>query len=267
MTMLPPVTEDELHAYIDNALDPGRIADIEQHLRAHPGVAERVHDYTEQKNELRAAFGAVDPISLPPRLNLLALIEAQHLAPPRRTSRWRGAKWRGWQVAAMAALVAVSAGTAGWVAGGRPATGVQLIAAEASASFAVFAVDARRPVELWAAQKDDLTRWVSNRLHHPLAPPDLAALGYQFLGGRLVPTAQGPAAMFMYESPAKARLIVFIRPMHSEGTTPTQPIAPGPMDTCAWIDKGVGYSVVAKEPYDRLLELSRHVREQTDLRG
>ena len=69
---------------------------------------------------------------------------------------------------------------------------------EAAASYAVYASDKRRPVELWAVQRDDLVRWLSNRLNRPIAPPDLSVAGYQLLGGRLVATGHGPAALFIY---------------------------------------------------------------------
>jgi anti-sigma factor RsiW len=75
-----------------------------------------------------------------------------------------------------------------------------------------------------------------------------------------VPTAHGPAAMFMYESRLGSRLMLFVRPMAVVRNTPIEQVDIGDIDGCAWIDRGVGYSLVAAEPYARLLELSGHVR-------
>src|SRR5258708_6002015 len=97
--------------------------------------------------------------------------------------------------------------------------------------------------------------------HRPVAPPDLAGVGYQLLGGRLVPTAHGPAAMFLYESGQGVRLMLFVRPMTVVRSTAIEQVEIGNIDGCAWIDRGVGYSVLAAEPYARLLEVSGHVRQ------
>ena len=40
-----PVTEDELHAYVDNELPAERRADVEAWLAAHPDDAERVRSW------------------------------------------------------------------------------------------------------------------------------------------------------------------------------------------------------------------------------
>lgn len=55
---------------------------------------------------------------------------------------------------------------------------------------------------------------------------------------------------------------MYIRPMSSgRTTTPIEPIDTGSVAGCAWIDRGIGYSLVAAEDYDRLLDLSQHVRQ------
>jgi anti-sigma factor RsiW len=44
---------------------------------------------------------------------------------------------------------------------------------------------------LGAEPRDDLAKWVLNRINHQVAPPGLSVAGYRFIGG-------GPAGMFMY---------------------------------------------------------------------
>jgi anti-sigma factor RsiW len=136
------------------------------------------------------------------------------------------------------------------------------LAADTAASYAVYTADRRRPVELWAAQREDFDRWVSNRLHRSIAAPDLTAEGYQFLGGRLVPTAQGAGAMFMYENSAGVRLVLLARPMAVKRTSGIEQVRIGDMDGCAWSDGEMGFGMVGAEPYGRLLEVSGHVRRQ-----
>jgi anti-sigma factor RsiW len=245
-----PIMEDELHAYVDGMLEPGRRAEVERYLHAHPEVFRRFKAYVAQRDDLREAFSGQLGEPLASSLNLETLIEER--------LTWRRAPWPAVATVALALLVG---GAGGWLLAMRPQNDIAALASEAAASYAVYAVDEHRPVELWAAQQGDLTRWVSNRLNRLVAPPDLVGAGYQLLGGRLVPTAHGPAAMFMYERRLGGRLMLFVRPMTVVRNTPIKQVDIGAIDGCAWIDRGVGYTVVAAEPYARLLELSGHVRQ------
>lgn len=44
-----PITEDDLHAYVDQALEPERRAEIASYLDEHPGVASRVAGFANQR--------------------------------------------------------------------------------------------------------------------------------------------------------------------------------------------------------------------------
>jgi anti-sigma factor RsiW len=251
-----PIIEDELHAYVDGMLEPGRRAEVERYLHAHPEMFWRFKAYEAQRDDLREAFSGLLGEPLASSLNLATLVEER--------LTWRRAPW---PAVATVALALLMGGAGGWLLAMRPQNDIAVLASEAAASYAVYAVDEHRPVELWAAQQDDLTRWVSNRLNRLIAPPDLAGAGYQLLGGRLVPTAHGPAAMFMYESRLAGRLMLFVRPMTVVRNNPIEQVELGEVDGCAWIDRGVGYSVMAAEPYARLLELSGHVRHVMQTSG
>jgi anti-sigma factor RsiW len=249
-----PITDEELHAYVDGLLDAERRAAVDRYLRAQPEVAQRTNIYSTQRNEIRMALAARANEPIPASLSLNRLVEAR-LA--RRPARWRVAA-----VAAMVVLAFGLGGAGGWYFGSRLPTGLDSLVEDAAASYTVYTADKRRPVELWAAERDDLARWLSNRLNRPVSPPDLAGLGYQLLGGRLVATGHGPAALFMYENARNIRLTLFVRPMPVGRTTPIEDVDAGDLDGCAWIDRGVGYMVIAAEPYTRLQELSERVRQQ-----
>ena len=87
------------------------------------------------------------------------------------------------------------------------------------------------------------------------------------LGGRLVATERGPAALFVYENGRGLRLAVFMRPVTHADTAAIEPVEAGPVDGCAWVERGIGYTVVADEPYARLLDLSQQVRRQARTQG
>src|SRR6185437_8996233 len=141
---------------------------------------------------------------------------------------------------------------------------ITLLAQQAVANHVVYTADRRRPTELGAEQRDDLARWVSNRLNHAVAPPDMASTGFRYMGGRLAATAQGPAGLFMYQNDQGMRLTVFVLPMRGAAHTDMRSVDVGTMDGCAWIDKGVGYTVVAPLPIDELRRLADHVRRQLE---
>ncbi len=138
---------------------------------------------------------------------------------------------------------------------------ITLLAQQAVSNHVVYTADRRRPTELGAQQRDDLARWVSNRLNHQVEPPDLSADGFSYMGGRLAATPDGPAGLFMYDGPQSVRLTVFVLPMKAN-EMPIQHVDFAHVDGCAWIDKGVGYTVVGKLPPAELRRIAEQVRQQ-----
>jgi anti-sigma factor RsiW len=140
---------------------------------------------------------------------------------------------------------------------------ITLLAEEAVANHVVYTADKRRPTELGAEQRDDLARWVSNRIQHQVAPPDLALAGYRYMGGRLAATDSGPAGMFMYQNDAGLRLTVFVRPVADKTNRPQEIVGVGAMEGCAWIDRGIGYTVVAALPSAELKRVATEIAGRT----
>src|SRR2546430_11491046 len=65
-----PVTEDELHAYVDNELPAERRGDVEAWLAAHPDDAERVRSWRAIAEMLHARHDAVANQPGPKRFEL-----------------------------------------------------------------------------------------------------------------------------------------------------------------------------------------------------
>lgn len=253
-----PITEDDLHAYVDGQLPPERHAVVARQLQEQPEAAERAAAYAAQREALRAGFAAIAAEPVPPRLDVQSLL-ARRLAE--RRTVWRPA------AAAAVLLAFLLGGAGGWALHGRfgvTPSDLTLLAQEAIANHVVYTADRRRPTELGAEQRDDLARWVSNRLGHPVAPPDMSSTGFHYMGGRLAATRQGPAGLFMYQNAEGARLTVFVLPMRDAADRSLRTVDVGAMDGCAWIDKGVGYTVVAPVPSEELHHLATEVRRQLD---
>ena len=107
-----PVTEDELHAYVDNELPAERRGDVEAWLATHPDDAERVQSWRAMADALHARYDSVANEPVPKRLELERLVRQ-----PRR-----------WIYGAVAAslLAFVAGGGAGWIAHGAAAVALDL---------------------------------------------------------------------------------------------------------------------------------------------
>jgi anti-sigma factor RsiW len=101
---------------------------------------------------------------------------------------------------------------------------------------------------------------VSNRLNRPVTVPDLSSTGFQFLGGRLAATHEGPAGLFMYQNQAGVRLTVFVRPVAGPQNMPIRQVDAGGLTGCAWTEEGIGYTVIAPVPAAELSDIAERVR-------
>src|SRR3982074_9806 len=69
-----PVTEDELHAYVDNELPAERRGDVEACVAAHPDDAERVQSWRAMAESLHARYDSVADEAVPKRLEIEWLV-------------------------------------------------------------------------------------------------------------------------------------------------------------------------------------------------
>jgi len=85
MTM-NPITEDDLHGFVDQRLEPKRLAEVRAYLAEHPEISARIAGYAEQRETLRAALAPIAEEPLPTHLNLARMIETRR--HPRPVSPW-----------------------------------------------------------------------------------------------------------------------------------------------------------------------------------
>jgi anti-sigma factor RsiW len=250
-----PITEDDLHAYVDRALESEREAEVADYLREHPDVAKRVDAFSGQRDLLRAALAPIADEPLPPQLNLTRIIEQRGRRPA--LTRW---------AAMAAALLLCIGGIVGWGVRGALETspgGLTALAQEAAAQYKVYASDNVRPVEVRASDSAQLVQWVSDRLRRPVKVPDLATSGYRLMGGRVVATSHGPAAMFMYDNDHGSRIVVLTRPMSSaDQNAPMTPRSQDDIGGLAWADDGLGYSLVGSTSPESLRPIANEFRRQ-----
>ncbi|GAB3092644.1 anti-sigma factor family protein [Lysobacter terrae] len=252
-----PITEDDLHAYVDGSLDSERHVEVSAYLDQHPDVAQRVSDYRWQREHLRSAFLDVAQEPVPANLNL------EHMVVRRRRPRWVALP-----TAAAAMLLIGLGGIGGWLSHSRlrPApAGIEALAQEATDSYEVHASDRVRPVELRANDRDELVRWASERLGRPVTIPDLSGSGYRFMGGRLVATEHGPAVLFMYDDDRGTRLVMLSRRMVVDQNIPMKLHLRGSVAGFTWANRGIGYSLVGSMAANLLHPIANEVRRQLEL--
>jgi len=262
MTLL---REDELHAYVDGRLDPGRRQEVERRIAADPALRARIEDWEAQAEALRAALAPLAREPAPPELNPAELLQ-QQLA--RRAAPWRIAA----SVALVFALGAAAGGGATWALRGPPRpTEIARLQTEATTAWRVFASDTAQPVELDGEDPATLVRWMTQKLGRRVSVPDLSAQGYKLLGGRVLTAMYGPAAMLLYQDAAGTRLTVYLQPMSLGLPTAMQrvaaPSAAGVVDGFAWIAGQIGYSVLTRPggAGDALHGIADQVREEMRL--
>jgi anti-sigma factor RsiW len=252
MNLNTPLTEAELHAFVDDQLTPERQREIEALLAQRPEEAQRAQSYRGQKRELHALFDPVLEEAVPQRL----------LDVARARTPWYARRW----VAGIA--IALVGGAAGWGLRGalRPDAQVAAPAAvafaqRAAVAHAVYSPEQRRPVEVDAAHEDQLVTWLSKRMGAPMKPPHLQELGYALEGGRLLPGGQGPVAQFMYRDAAGRRLTLYVS-NESVGQTAFRYVREGPINVFYWVDGPFGYAISAETDREALQAVATEVYRQ-----
>jgi anti-sigma factor RsiW len=246
MTGTPSVTDDDLHAAADGRLPPERQTEIEAAIAADTAAAAQIAFYRRVNAGLHAAYDVVLSEPVPDRLRM----------PPRRR-HWRAA------VGAAAAVALLAAGTAGgWLAHEwsedyeRPALALADLAAEA---HAVYAAQVRHPVEVPAAEKDHLQRWLSKSLDRPVQVPDLSAVAYEFIGGRLLPADRGVAGQLMYQNTAGSRVTLYFRPASDPRGTAFRFVPIEGISVFYWHDEKLAYALAAELPREQLRAICNEV--------
>ncbi|MDJ0937091.1 MAG: anti-sigma factor [Kiloniellales bacterium] len=244
------VSLDDLQAYVDEELTPERRAEVDAHLAQSPDDAERVSAYRRQNRALRAALAGVGNEAVP--ASMLAILQDR---PPVREITWLP------RAAAAVLLLAIGGalgGALGWGYDKLPLFGLEekRFLREAVAAHQVYAADRRHAVEVAAIERDYLQSWLTQRLGVPIMAPDLSEAGLSLLGGRLLSTVHGPAALLVYETREGERVTCYI-------TAEAKRLAPGKVYledeatvALAWPTSNLAYAVSGAASRERLAEIA-----------
>ncbi len=239
--------DDTLQAYVDGQLDDIRRREVDACLAAQPALAARVAQWQRDAAGLRAALAGDLALPPQPRLDPASI---RHVR--RRRARQR---------LALCASLVLALGLGG--VGGWQAKSVRVAAAappmdDAVAAYRIFATDRTRPVEMDATHGPELQAWLSARLGRPMSLPDLQSYGFRLLGGRMLATPDGAAAMLMYQDDDGRRISFYVRPStrfaDARGSRDDDGLA-----LRYWYRNGYGFAVVGRADDPRTLEVQQAI--------
>jgi anti-sigma factor RsiW len=247
-----PVSEDELHAFVDGELAADRKAAVEAWLSGHPEDMTRVDGWRSLTDAIRARYGAVATEPVPARLSLRQIERA-------------GRSWRG-MAAAVAAVAFLAGGAAGWLARtvAAPSAPVATLTADAVDAYKLYVVEVRHPVEVPGSEEAHLVQWLSKRVGYQLRIPNLQPVGLKLVGGRLLPgPSGGAAAFFMYESGSGERFTLYSTRANAPDTQ-LRYNAQGQVGALYWADRDIAYVLSGEANADRLHKVAETAYAQLE---
>jgi anti-sigma factor RsiW len=243
------LTEELLHAYVDNALTDEERRAVEGWIAEDADAARRVRAYLEQNLGLHALY---DPVLTEPH--------ALDVRAPRRAAN--ASQWL-----ALAATLVLGIGIGfGWRSWQGGASRPVNMARDAALAHVAYVPEVRHPVEVSAAEEKHLVAWLSKRLDAPLRTPSLTTFGYQLLGGRLLPPTSSrdpaPLALLMYENAQGKRLSLLVKREANNAETSFRFSEDQGARVFYWIDGPFGYALAGDIARDELQTIAHGVYQQ-----
>ncbi|AVA22037.1 MULTISPECIES: anti-sigma factor [unclassified Rhizobium] len=258
----PTVTEADLHAFADGLLPADDHARLKAWLVENSEQADQISAWQAQNASIKALFAPYETSKEGDRELVLRIPASSVPAAASRRLRWLP------MAAASLAifLVGAAAGHFGPPLLTQPdlrLAGIEALPRQAQSAFVVYASDVRHPVEVGADQEAHLATWLGKRMNVAgLKVPSLSALGFQLVGGRLLPINGTPGALFMYENASGQRLTVLVGSNKDNTTTSFRFTSAGTVETFYWIDGKLGYAVTGEISRDMLRRVADECYKQ-----
>ncbi|MDZ4843172.1 MAG: anti-sigma factor [Hyphomicrobium aestuarii] len=231
-----PIGEDDLHAYVDEQLDPDRRREVEAYLAANPEVRRRIDAYGSDIAALRRDAGAAFSSPVPIRLRMTEIRRALRTTAIHRLK----------QIAAGVVLVVFGAAIGSslrWQDAGPTARAPMT---DAMSAYRVFAKSPDGAVEIDGTKRVMLVNRIAGHLGQDIAIPDLSRLGLTFLGGRLLASDEGPGGMFVYAEPSGERIAVYVKTLADGRRSAFGSRQDGDVIAYYWFDGRLGYAVTGQ---------------------
>lgn len=246
-----PITDADLHAFLDGQLSETRRLQVEAWLIEHPEKRRELDEYQLIDRELHKLL---DPV-------------IQEPVPETLRTQLRK---RFYNRLSLAAGFLIAGIIVGWNSHGLFVTDSKQLQAHLSqpAAFAhvVYASEIKHPVEVGAEQEQHLINWLSKRLHTKIKAPNLSQHGYQLVGGRLLPSTNRMAAQFMYENKAGMRVTLYVRRINNiKANAMFRFNRDNKLNTFYWLEGELGYALSGELDEKQLMAMAKTSYEQLSL--
>lgn len=251
------VAEEDLIRFHSGALTGAEREAILRRIGGDPAAQRLLAEWARQDAALRTLAGQAE--ALPPAMQ--AALDAARTED--RAGRWP-VPAPPLRLAAAVALLAIGA-AGGFLAARTGVAGAPAgrFAEAALGAHAVYVTEVAHPVEVQASQSEHLAKWLSKRLGHPIAAPDLGNSGFRLVGGRLLPAETGgPAAFFMYEDASGRRVTLYAVPGATAGDSAFRLAERGATESFYWVDGTLSCAVTGDIPRDDLRALALAAYDQ-----
>jgi anti-sigma factor RsiW len=241
------VNDDDLHATADGRLPPERQAEVEAAIADSADATARVGFYRHLNAALHTGYDFMLSEPMPERL----------AARPRRRNWLAFAR-----VAAAVAFLLTAGAAGGWLAHDMvpeypPAA--RALADDAAEAHLVYASQVSHPVEVPATETEQLQAWLSKNLDHQVRVPDLSAIGYEFLGGRLLPSGRNMAGQLMYQNLAGNRVTLYFTPAVDQRDSAFRFIPVEGVSVYYWHDDDFAYALASEVTREQLKTICNEV--------
>lgn len=228
-TIDPEVLQD----YVDDELDSAARLELGQLLAQSPADRERVSDYQQQNEALHRLHDDVLTEAVPERLRRVLAGDdpssATHPSAPQarravpRKRRWHppmiSLQWKRAIGAASACVLLLGLGAAsGWKVRGdlyeqyTRDMAVDAFLRQATDSYSLYTAE-QTPWGSSSGASDiqPLLSWFKDALGVEVTAPSLDEAGYEFAGGRALPSTTGPAGQFLYRNGEGATIAIYFQ--------------------------------------------------------
>lgn len=242
-----PFDDQTMEYWLTGRLSPARAQTVDSWLEQHPDEA---GDWQRLKAD-QAALAVLTPVMEPRTLSSYDL-------PSSGSGRQRVSRSC---VMVAFALGALCATLLLWLWQPVPSTGSAppAFVEDADQAYRLYSVEISHPVEISGQDRPTLMKWLAKRLGRPLEAPDLGPMGFRLLGGRLLPSADGPAAQLMYENAQGERVTLYIANAEHRPPSSLRTRRQDGITSVYWIDGHWGYSLTGRLDRDRLSQLSDRI--------
>jgi anti-sigma factor RsiW len=271
----PPVSEAELHGFVDGGMDRGRREAVQAFLAASPEDAARVETWRRQNEAIRSAFAPVEtgplPWSLPlaPGAEGVATHAAGGQAEAGGSHSWR-ARWFARLIGLSFASGALLAASAAYLAGrvnapeATPPSSEGPTPAGTNDTVVARAMSALRTFEPpRAAARSPDSEGPGQDTAAPILPT-LPVEGLKLAGVRAMPGEQGQMSCLIYARPDEANIALCVEKAGEPGESVARTAGNFPSAAIYWRQKGANYALVGALPEATLRSLADAVHAQVE---